>query len=239
MQADDAGLFSELKPASLPVQLSTYQRRKMYQRFLDCFGLPDPEVTILDIGVTSDQTLESSNYLEAWYPLKDRITAAGIDDASFLETLYPGVRFIFADALNLLMTNQSFDLVHSSAVIEHVGSYTNQIAMIRECARVARRGLFVATPNRWFPVEFHTVLPIVHWLPKSLFRGLLRGIGKPFFAEEANLNLMTAGELLCAAKTAAGDTFDFHVEREKLAGWSSNLLLIGKRRISPTGEHLQ
>ncbi len=31
---------------------------------------------------------------------------------------------------------------------------------------MSRKGLFVTTPNRWFPIEFHTVLPLVHWLPK-------------------------------------------------------------------------
>ena len=25
--------------------------------------------------------------------------------------------------------------------------------------------VFVTTPNRWFPLEVHTLLPFVHWLP--------------------------------------------------------------------------
>ena len=25
--------------------------------------------------------------------------------------------------------------------------------------------MFVTTPNRWFPLEVHTLLPFVHWLP--------------------------------------------------------------------------
>ena len=27
--------------------------------------------------------------------------------------------------------------------------------------------MFLTTPNRWFPVEVHTRLPLVHWLPES------------------------------------------------------------------------
>jgi hypothetical protein len=230
MKPNTAEVYTELPPGSLPVRVATYQRRKMFERFLQRFDLPDPEMTLLDVGVTSDRALESSNYLEAWYPLKDRITAVGIDNAQFLELVYPGMRFLQANALDLPLDDRSYDVVHSSAVIEHVGCFDNQVRMIAECARVARRGLFLTTPNRWFPVEFHTVLPLVHWLPKATFRSLLRAIGKDFFAEEANLNLMSRSELLRAAEAAAGSDFAFTVEAERLGGWPANLLLVGHRR---------
>ncbi len=61
----------------------------------------------------------------------------------------------------------AFDVVHSNAVIEHVGGPERQQAFVREALRVGRR-VFLTTPNRWFPVEVHTRLPLVHWLPDSL-----------------------------------------------------------------------
>jgi hypothetical protein len=42
-----------------------------------------------------------------------------------------------------------------------------QQAFVREALRVGRR-VFLTTPNRWFPIELHTRLPLVHWLPKPL-----------------------------------------------------------------------
>jgi hypothetical protein len=33
--------------------------------------------------------------------------------------------------------------------------------------------VFVTTPNRWFPLEVHTLLPFVHWLPPGPRRRLL------------------------------------------------------------------
>ena len=185
---------------------------------------PLPSETILDVGVTSDQSYASSNYLEALYPHKDRITAAGIDDASFMETLYPGMTFRSANALDLPFADNSFDLVHSSAVLEHVGSHQNQARVISECLRVARRGVCVTTPNRWFPIEFHTQLPLIHWLPKPVCRAIFRRSGYSFFADEGNLNLMTKSELRRIISR--------HVVRKRifsptrLWGWTSNLVLM-------------
>ena len=183
--------------------------------------------TILDVGVTSDRTYESSNYLEAWYPNKGAITAAGIDDAHFLEELYPGVKFVHANGLDLPFQDSSFDVVHASAVLEHVGSRDNQARFIGECARVARRAVFLTTPNRWFPMEFHTVLPLLHWLPAPLFRASLRRTRFRFFALEENLNLLSASDLGRLVRSVGG--FEFRVNGVTLAGWTSNLLLVGHR----------
>ena len=211
---------------SLPVKVAAHQRRKMYARFLAATGAAATDA-VLDVGATSDTSYEASNYLEAWYPHKHMVTAVGIDDASFLPALYPGMRFVQADGLRLPFGYGAFDVVHAAAVIEHVGSFERQRGFLRECGRVARRAVFVTTPNRWFPVEFHTVLPVVHWLPKPLFRRLMRSTGRGFFAEEANLNLMTGRELGHAAAGIAG--FESEVNSVFLAGWPSNLLLTMRR----------
>jgi ubiquinone/menaquinone biosynthesis C-methylase UbiE len=215
---------------SLPVKIAAHQRRKMFARFLADTGA-NADDTVLDVGATSERTYEASNYLEAWYPHKHRVTAIGLDDASFLSTLYPGMRFVQADALALPFADAAFDVVHAAAVIEHVGAFERQCGLLRECCRVARRAVFVTTPNRWFPIEFHTVLPVVHWLPKPLFRNLMRRTGRSFFAEEANLNLMTARELGRAAAGIAG--FSGTVSTVHLAGWPSNLLLTMRRDRAP------
>jgi hypothetical protein len=220
--------YNLARPDSLTVRIIHRQREIMFTRWLQRCSI-GPEDEILDVGVTSDTTYSSSNYLEAWYPHKNKVVAAGIDDAGFLEDLYPGMKYVRADGLNLPFDNRSFDVVHSSAVLEHVGSYRNQVQFIRECARVARRAIFLTTPNRWFPIEVHTSLPLVHWLPKQVFRGILSRSRLSFFAKEANLNLMTAGELSGAGGKMMPD-WDVKVDRVRLAGFTSNLLLVGLRR---------
>lgn len=227
--------YNVAHPDSLSIRIAARQRKKMFALALNLAAIR-PEDRILDVGVTSDRSYTSSNYFESWYPHKNKIVACGIDDASFLQHLYPGIRFVQANGLSLPFSDRSFDVVHSSAVLEHVGGFHNQVKFISECARVARRALFLTTPNRWFPVEFHTVLPLVHWLPKPAFRAILRRCGLAPFAEEANLNLLTRRELaaVVAASQEAGH-IDWRFEYTHLWGMASNLLLIGVRTAAGRG----
>lgn len=221
--------YNVAAPDSLPVRIAAAQRRRMFEHFLEKCSV-ESGTTVLDVGVTSDQSYDSSNYLEAWLDNKSRITAVGIDDAQFLETRYPGLKFIKGNGLDLPFDTATFDVVHASAVLEHVGSFENQVRFIAECARVARRSFCITTPNRFFPIEFHTVLPLVHWLPKSYFRKLMSASGLEFFALEENLNLMSKRDVSNAAQLAlSGARYHFGVETVKLLGLDSNLLLLGWR----------
>jgi hypothetical protein len=221
--------YNVAKPDSLPIRVAAHQRRRMYELFARSLT-PSSTDTIADIGVTSDRTYDHSNYLEAWYPHKASLTAVGIDDGHFLETLYPGLKFIQADGRNLPFESGSFDFVHSSAVLEHVGNHENQANFLRELWRVARKGIFVTTPNRWFPVEFHTVLPVIHWLPMRVYRGLLRASGRAFFADEENLNLLSRSSLRDVSLRAG--ISQFKIESVSLAGWTTNLILIADKSLA-------
>jgi hypothetical protein len=218
--------YNLAEPNSIPVRIAAYQRRRMFDIFMSTSGIQEPD-TVLDLGVTSDQTYSHSNYFESFYPHKHRITASGVDDASFLEQMYPGLCFVAADGRSLPFDEKQFDFVHSSAVLEHVGSRTKQAAFLREAWRVARKGVFITTPNRWFPIEFHTVMPFVHWLPPAVFRGFCRKAGLEFFASEDNLNLLSAGALRQVAREA--ELENSKVTTVSLAGWPANLLLWARR----------
>ncbi|MBA3995423.1 MAG: class I SAM-dependent methyltransferase [Cyanobacteria bacterium DS2.3.42] len=174
-------------------RVSDNMRRKMFDRFMQELQ-PSGSTTIIDVGVTDDQRLDS-NFFERLYPHKSQLTAVGMEDAKFLETQYPGVKFVLADGLKLPFEDKSFDLAVSFAVIEHVGSNERQRAFIKELCRVGKR-VCLTMPNRWYPIEFHTILPFLHWLPPEMFRSILRMIGKPFFSKEENLNLLGEKDLL-------------------------------------------
>jgi SAM-dependent methyltransferase len=213
-------------PDGLPARIAAYQRRKMFRAFID-FARPSAADTVLDIGATSDRSYGHSNYFEAWYPYKPNVTAIGLDDASFLVAVYPGLRFVRGDGRALPFGDGSFDYVHSSAVLEHVGGRERQHRFVSEAWRVCRKGILITTPNRWFPLEFHTVLPLLHWLPPGLYRTVLGRLGQPFFAREDNLNLLSRGALDDLAVSAG-------IRKQVIAsvallGWSTNLLLMARR----------
>jgi ubiquinone/menaquinone biosynthesis C-methylase UbiE len=198
----------------------------MFQRFVSASGLRDDDF-VLDVGATSDREFESSNYVEKWLDGKQRIVALGLDNAGHLVQEFPGMRVVRGDGTCLPFADRVFDVVHSSAVIEHVGSERRQLMFIRELCRVARRVVFLTTPNRWYPIEFHTVLPLVHWLPKPWHRALLSQFGFEALALESNLNLLERATLSRLAGSVSG--YAFEVDSIRLLGMSSNLLLTFRR----------
>ncbi len=76
-----------------------------------------------------------------------------------------------ADGCNLPYENDSFDLVFSNSVIEHVGKKEEMTQFSRECDRVGKN-IYIQTPNRWFPVDAHLGVAFIHWLPRPLYKKL-------------------------------------------------------------------
>jgi hypothetical protein len=77
-----------------------------------------------------------------------------------------GFEAVIADGCRLPFPDQSFDVVFSNAVIEHL-TPEGQRRMASEILRVGR-SWFVTTPNFWYPVEMHHKLPLFQFLPGSL-----------------------------------------------------------------------
>ena len=169
-------------------------RERLYKKFLQHVDMEYID-TVLDIGATSDQNNEDSNFFLKKFTSHKNVTALSNEDARWLEKAYPGLEFVLGDGRNMPFADNSFDLVFSNAVIEHVGSLQQQERFLMENVRVARKHIFLTTPNRWYPVELHTLLPFVHYLPKPLHRKILRLLGHEFLAQETNLNLMDIGSL--------------------------------------------
>ncbi len=191
--------------------------------FADALRICSPisNIKILDIGVTNDASADS-NFFEKLYPYPWQITAVGLEDASFLEVQYPGLVFVKADACNLPFIEKEFDFAFCSAVIEHVGSRQRQKQLILEAVRVAKV-VMISTPNKWYPIEFHTLTPFLHWLPPEIFRLFLKMTGRKFFSSESNLNLLSAH---CIESMCQYERLNFSAHHQKLFGITSNLVYV-------------
>ncbi len=155
---------------ALAARASLWNRRHKLALFLKTMQ-PGPETRVVDVGVgdtpfgTEPGVAATHNFFEALYPWPERITAVSDVPLPNFAQAFPAIRCVVADGLALPFADDEFDVAFSNAVVEHVGGREEQRRFIAELCRVAPR-VFFSTPNRWFPVETHTLVPLVHWLPR-------------------------------------------------------------------------
>jgi len=148
---------------SIPERLARVQksfRQKRMRRFGSVFSF-SPGGRILDVGGTPE--------IWALLPLPDttRVVLLNMPRADARrESVLAGLEYVHGDGCSLPFADQSFDIVFSNSVIEHVGGPGAQARFASEVARTGR-GYWVQTPNRYFPIETHLLTPLVHLLPRD------------------------------------------------------------------------
>jgi hypothetical protein len=93
-------------------------------------------------------------------PSRTHITATGLGEGQHFRAAFPTVQI--KPSRPLPFEYGEFDIACANAVLEHVGSRELQRSFIRELARVGRR-VFLTVPHRYFPVEHHTAIPLLHF----------------------------------------------------------------------------
>jgi len=192
LQHTDEKYYQAVAPRSLSERLMVMARDRIYADFLRCCR-PGSDDTILDVGA-SDVVNDAANMIERKYPHPERITAAGLGTAEDFRHAFPDVTYVQIEANRRLpFADRTFDMATSNAVLEHVGSHGNQLAFVAELLRVAKK-VFISVPHRYFPVEHHTAIPLLHFHDGS-FACACRWLGKSEWTEERNLILMTRRRL--------------------------------------------
>jgi hypothetical protein len=202
-------------------------RQEVYQHFLEAFH-PTPHDTVLDIGVSPNEHT-SSNFLERSYPWTQAIVALGVAPYPELRDAFPGIKLLCGEGRALPLRSRSVDLVYSHAVIEHVGSRARQAVFLAEALRVCRKGVLITTPNRWHPVETHTGLPFLHYLPPRVWYSICNAVGRDMYAREDALNLLSARDLTALLDGLDRGEWEYELRGVRWLGVVSNYVLVVRR----------
>jgi SAM-dependent methyltransferase len=173
-------------------KVSGFNRNRKLKSFFNIIN-PLPNDTILDVGYTDKEYSPIDNFLEKHYPYKNKITALGIEKPIEFAVKYPEVKVILYDGSIFPFEDNSFEIGWANAVIEHVGNYDKQVLFIKELSRTCKK-IYFTTPNRYFPIEVHTRIPLLHFLPKTTFDQFLKLIGKKW-ATGSYMNLLSKKKL--------------------------------------------
>lgn len=167
-------------------------RRARFELFMKVIR-PKARDRIVDVGAGEGEGRDV-NFFEAWYPWRGNVTAVALENLPLFRRAFPDVKLVPGDGCDLPFPDKYFDVYFSNAVLEHVGSEARQRRFLAEACRVADR-VFIATPNRWFPVDAHSMIPFAHWLPMGWRNAIYRLFGRSYFASEARLRLVGMRDL--------------------------------------------
>jgi ubiquinone/menaquinone biosynthesis C-methylase UbiE len=186
----------------LAASVSARSRRRKLDLFFEAMR-PTAETTVVDVGVSDGgygaDALGTANFFEALYPWPERITAVSTQHLTVFQQSFPKVTAVRADGRDLPFPDDAFDVGFSNAVVEHLPDLESQRAFVAELCRVSQR-VFVTTPNRLFPVDTHTLVPVAHWLSDERRDAVYRRLGRD---EGLGLRLLSPSAFLALFPPAA------------------------------------
>lgn len=185
---------------------------------------------VLDHGATPDTTSADSNCHLRWL-LEDGATvyATSAEAIDHLPEIFPGLHLVAWPPRPPF--DAAFDLVISSSVIAHVGARAAQLDFVASLFDLSDR-VFLTTPNRAHWLEFHTKLPLLHWLDDDRYHAALETLGLGYWK---HLHLLRRADLEALFRDAAargGFAIETAWYEPRLLGRVSNLVVLATRRPS-------
>jgi len=207
-------------------RVSRFNRERKWRLFNRVFKIKK-NTLVLDVGFTDVEYSDIDNYLERNYSYPENITALGLDEPKKFLKRYPKVKVVQYNGKKFPFSDNYFNICWSNAVLEHVGSRKNQIEFLKEVNRVAN-SFFITTPNRYFPIEVHTKILFLHWLPKRYFDYILPWFNKSW-ARGNYMNLLSLGELKELLKEAGIN--DYKIVKNRFFGFVLDFVVYGVKKI--------
>lgn len=161
--------------------VSSKQRKKRFEYFKEyCSKLKKP-LKIIDIG-GSDYYWKSlgfngdENFNIDIINIEDQMTES-----------FKNISFIKKDVRDLgFIKDKEYDLVFSNSMIEHLRSFEEQKKLAKEIRRVGKN-YFIQTPNYYFPVEPHFLLPFFQFLSDDMKTKLVNKFDLGWFKKQTDI----------------------------------------------------
>lgn len=162
-----SALFSLADNGNAASLASRYRARR-FQLFAGLLHALPATSRILDVGGTPHLWLKHRSLL----PNTATVTLFNSEQVESAPT--NGMSFVQGDARDLSRyADGEFDICFSNSLIEHFPSLSEQQTVAHEIRRVAR-SYFVQTPNKYFPLEPHFLIPGWQFMPVRLRAFVLR-----------------------------------------------------------------
>ncbi len=121
-------------------------------------------IKILDVGGVPEYWKQ----LDFIYIDKVTIVSLNVNKMTVPKDFEGKIETVKGTAINMReYKDNSFDLVFSNSVIEHVGCFKEQKKMAEEVKRIAKHG-YIQTPNKYFFMEPHFLFPFFQFFPKMI-----------------------------------------------------------------------
>lgn len=205
-------------------RLSAWNRGRKWRLFEKAAPSAFVEGRVLDVGYTNREYSPGDNFMEKHFPHPERLTALGVEPHDEFSSRYPEVEVVRYDGGRFPFEDGRFDVVWANAVLEHVGGRGDQLHFLREVRRVGRRA-FVTTPNRHFPIEVHTRIPLLHFLPERVFEGFLRATGRGW-AAGGYMRLLSASDLKSMLAEAGLVPAEYSLHRNRLGPFTLDFVVV-------------
>jgi hypothetical protein len=199
-------------------------RRRRFSFFLSLLSQVKRPLRVLDVGGTPEfWQLMGLNQLD-----DVNITILNLQAHPVSGPFFESVA---GDARDLgRYADRSFDVVFSNSVIEHLGPhFSDQQLMAKEIARVGQR-YFVQTPNRYFPLEPHFLVPGFQFMPVQLRTWMVSSFDVGWYkripdksaarSEVESISLLSRKQLLALFP-------DADIYEEKLLGIAKSFVAFG------------
>ena len=141
--------------------LGNYFRTKRFDFFFHRIKSMNKPISILDLGgkvnFWENRGLTGNNNY--------KITVLNIESEI---SDYSNIKTVNGNVLKLKdFKENSFDIVFSNSVIEHLYNFENQKKMAGEVLRIGKNHI-IQTPNKYFFIEPHYMIPFFQFLPKKI-----------------------------------------------------------------------